>query len=68
MPGHYVEEAIKNKYADIHDAIQYVATRMFTIGDAIGGSERFGDHYSEADDESPYHEDNTTGRSTYTGY
>jgi hypothetical protein len=68
MPGHFVEEAIKNKYADIHDSIQYMATRMFTTGNAVGGSERFGDHYSDEDDESPYQDMTFTGRNQITGY
>ena len=68
LPGHFAEDPIKNKYADIHDALQYAATRMFTTGNAVGGSERFGDHYSEEDDDSPYFDDNNAGKNTVTGY
>jgi len=51
LPGHYAEEAIKNKHADVHDAIQYAATRMFTTGEAVRHSDKFGDHYDEDEDE-----------------
>lgn len=67
MPGHFVEEAIKNKYADIHDAIQYKATRMFTTGNALGSSDKFGDHYGEEDDFDVYDEA-SSGQNTITGY
>ena len=68
LPGHYAEEAIKNKYADVADSWQYQATRMFTTGNAIGGSSVFGDHYSERDDDDHYFEETFTGQNSITGY
>jgi hypothetical protein len=66
MPGHFIEEAIKNKYADVHDAIQYLATRMFTTGDALKGSDRFGSEYPEDDDIE--FQSIQTGQNKITGY
>lgn len=67
MPGHFVEEAIKNKWADVHDSLQYKATRMFTTGNAVGSSARFGDHYTEDDDDDGF-EEVIHGKNSTTGY
>ena len=67
MPGHFVEEAIKNKYADIHDSLQYKATRMFTTGDVVGSLETSANHTYPDDDYAGYNVENV-GRNLTTGY
>ena len=66
MPGMYVEEAVKNKYSHIHDALQYPATRLFTHSNnrVIMGSVN-----TEFYDEDEYfYEEESTGRSSIGGY
>jgi hypothetical protein len=68
MPGQYVEEAIKNKYSHIHDAIQYPATRLFLNNANIKSSPD--GRYIE-DDEDDYQQSfqfQKTGRSELGGY
>ena len=64
LPGQYAEEAIKNKYADLHDACQYAATRMFTTGNEHTGPDLEDSIYPE-DDFIPLP---PVGRNKYTGY
>jgi hypothetical protein len=67
MPGMFVEEAIKNEYSHIHDAIQYPATRLFMF-DNSRITKADGVTYYD-DDEEDYDEFvNLTGRSPITGY
>lgn len=69
LPGHYVEEAIKNKYADILDSVEYKATRMFTTGNATGESRVFGGYSEDDDEDYAYGYDEAfTGRNGTTGY
>jgi hypothetical protein len=68
-PGEFKQEAIKNRAADLHDALQYVGTRLFlSMGRTSNGSllpeiDQFDNEFSDYE----YH-DNSTGRSTITGY
>jgi hypothetical protein len=67
LPGHYSTEPIGNKYKDIHDSIQYKATRMFTTGDNVGTLESGHRRPYDIDEDNPFEEE-FDGRSTITGY
>lgn len=65
LPGMYKEEPVKNKYKDIHDAIQYMATRMFAYADDPQSFERPSEFIEDYPD--LYHEP-LEGASSVTGY
>ena len=67
LPGMYVEEAIKNKYSHIHDAIQYPATRLF-LNNANIKSSPDGKNIVYEDEEYDYYNEERSGRSSIGGY
>lgn len=67
LPGMYAEEAIKNKYSHIHDALQYPATRLFLANSNIR-STNDGMEILEDEDEFYEYETKYTGRSVVGGY
>jgi hypothetical protein len=66
LPGMFAEEAIKNKYSHIHDALQYSATRIFT--NHTPGSVYDGGSVWDEDDYNPAMFDEVAGRSIIGGY
>ena len=72
MPGVFLKKADKNFIANIHDALQYICTRLFLSNDAIRAADSgpgTSDNYDDEEDfqyQSKY--DSRTGRSTTGGY
>ena len=66
LPGQYAEEAVKNHVSHIHDALQYVATRLFLASDTPRVSYD-GSIYDEEDDYQ-YQRDLRSGKNGITGY
>lgn len=70
LPGQYKEEPVKNDSSHIADALQYIATRLFThmershTGELLPGISQFEDDF---DDDYTYHP-SETGRSAIGGY
>lgn len=67
MPGLYAEEAIKNKYSHIHDALQYLCTKMFLYTSQLRTSPD-GMEILDEDEESYYTQEESRGRSLIGGY
>ena len=67
MPGLYAEEAIKNKYSHIHDALQYLCTRVFLQASQIRTSPD-GTEILDDDEDMYYTQEESRGRSTIGGY
>jgi len=67
MPGMFVEEAVKNQFSHIHDAIQYIGTRLFMHDNSsiIMPNGTTIDHYDDFEHE-PFVD--LTGQSKVTGY
>jgi hypothetical protein len=70
MPGIFMKKADKQaKCADVHDALQYVATRLFVTGDAARDARVTQSSYFDEDfDEYSTNYDTRTGRSQLGGY
>ena len=71
VPGVFMKKADKSaKCADIHDSLQYPATRMFVTGDAAREIKRgYSDYSLDDDDDISYsYNDNRVGRSALGGY
>lgn len=70
-PGVYLKKAIKNLHSNIHDALQYPATRLFVSNDNLkSGSDGFLNDGHGWDDEDTFFDDGNraAGKSQYTGY
>ena len=67
MPGLYAEEAIKNKYSHIHDALQYLCTRVFLQASQLRTSPD-GTEILDDDEDMYYTQEESRGRSTIGGY
>ena len=71
LPGIFMKKADKTaKCADIHDSIQYIATRLFVTHDAAVDIKRRGhsDYLDEDEDFGYSVNDQRTGRSSLAGY
>lgn len=70
LPGMYVEEAVKNDYSHVHDALQYPATRLFTntsTRDILSNSSAAGWEH-EDDEDYFFHHQTREGKSLIGGY
>ena len=70
MPGIYLKKADKSaKCADIHDSIQYIATRLFATHDAaVHAQQRGSSEYLDDEDDFSYYSAERVGRSSTGGY
>ena len=68
MPGVFLKKADKSSgYADSHDALQYICTRIFITNEAIRSAEVADDYFDE-DIEHQSNYDRRSGRSATGGY
>jgi len=68
MPGVFLKKADKNWHANIQDALQYPATRLFMSNEAIKSSGADDDGYDEDEVDGNNYFDTRTGRSASGGY
>jgi hypothetical protein len=72
MPGVFLKKADKNFIANVHDALQYPATRLFLSSEAVRAAEdaENGLIYDDEDNYGNYSDsyDSRTGRSATAGY
>jgi len=68
MPGVFLKKADKTWHANIQDALQYPATRLFMSNEAIKSCGANDDGYDEDDIDGNNYFDTRTGRSASGGY
>jgi hypothetical protein len=70
MPGVFMKKADKTaRCADVHDALQYPATRMFVTGDAaMEARNTTSDWFDDDFEYDNFRQDSRSGRSAVTGY